>query len=170
MIEASLAHLGAFRALLNELNDEEFSRCLPVLFDASLGQHVRHVLEFYVCLLAGYQSGIVNYDKRQRDLRIENNTQYAIAIADSIIASLENLDLNKPLVLSGDLGVEFPNPFALKTTFGRELAHNIEHTIHHQALIKIGLTALNRADLISFSFGIAPSTMRNMKHNHNKYE
>jgi hypothetical protein len=40
------------------------------------------------------------------------------------------------------------------------LAYCLEHTIHHQALIKIGLMELNLIHLIDQHFGVAPATIR----------
>jgi hypothetical protein len=42
----------------------------------------------------------------------------------------------------------------------RELMYNIEHTIHHLAIIKIGLNAVAPQIALSEHFGVAPSTIR----------
>lgn len=47
-----------------------------------------------------------------------------------------------------------------KTFINRELAYCLEHSIHHQALIKVGLKEQNIENLIDENFGVAPATIR----------
>ncbi len=50
----------------------------------------------------------------------------------------------------------------LLTNYFRELLYNLEHSIHHQALIKVAL--FNSTHIkISESFGVAPSTLEYRK-------
>ena len=46
------------------------------------------------------------------------------------------------------------------TSVDRELLYCLDHAIHHQALIKIGLKELQIADLVGDDFGVAYSTLR----------
>ncbi|MCA1746680.1 MAG: hypothetical protein LC655_03220, partial [Bacteroidales bacterium] len=48
----------------------------------------------------------------------------------------------------------------ISSSVGRELAYCIEHSIHHQAIIKAGLIDLNCTELVSSEFGVAYSTIR----------
>jgi hypothetical protein len=84
---------------ISKLDDEAYVKKLPVLHDNSLGQHFRHVLEFYLCLLEARENGIVNYDQRKRDLYIETDKSYAIIVANNILANLENLDCSTVISL-----------------------------------------------------------------------
>jgi hypothetical protein len=51
------------------------------------------------------------------------------------------------------------------------MVYNIEHCIHHQALIKVALNEMEANHLINKNFGIAPSTIqyRKFKHKLNVY-
>ena len=102
-------------------------------------KHVRHVLEFYLCLLHAQDSGIVNYDARQRDLELQTEVKRAIDTIDHLIHRIDASRVDVPLTLKGDHGTEVPQPFEVTSNFQRELAFNLEHSIHHQALIKVGL-------------------------------
>ncbi len=52
---------------LHQLTDAEYSQPSNILFNASIGQHVRHIIELFLCLEKGYETGVVNYEKRKRD-------------------------------------------------------------------------------------------------------
>ena len=72
------------RSIIHQLSDAEFTEKLELLNGSSIGQHVRHILEFYICLSKGINTGEVNYDKRVRNLNIENNPFYAIRLLDEL--------------------------------------------------------------------------------------
>ena len=55
---------------LHQLTDAEYSQPSKILFNASIGQHVRHIIELFLCLEKGYENGVVNYEKRKRDYKI----------------------------------------------------------------------------------------------------
>jgi uncharacterized damage-inducible protein DinB len=47
----------------------------------------------------------------------------------------------------------------IKSSYQRELLYNLEHSIHHQAIIKVALRTLRSVE-IDENFGVAPSTIR----------
>ena len=65
MIEYCVENLQQIKILLQDLTDENFKKRCDTLFSSTVGQHVRHILEFYICLLNGIESGVINYDKRK---------------------------------------------------------------------------------------------------------
>lgn len=156
-----IANLRALKGVLLDMNDDLFTAPLEVLSDSSIGQHVRHVLEFYLCLLHAKDSGVVNYDARQRDLELQTKVKRAIDTIDHLIHRINANRVNVPLTLKGDHGTEVPQPFEVASNFQRELAFNLEHSIHHQALLKVGLRDLGMSTA-GTHFGVAPSTVRNM--------
>jgi hypothetical protein len=141
---------------LQQITDEQYSRPCHHLFKASIGQHVRHILELFTSLLNGYSSGVVNYDNRKRDVAIETDKAKAISVMQDILSGI-----NKPgkqLLLEGDFGVQ-GGSIVIETNFMRELAYNLEHTIHHMAMIKVGINELGDIAL-SEHFGVAPATIK----------
>lgn len=70
--------------IIDQLSKEQFSEKLELLNNSSIGQHVRHVLEFYICLSQGIKTGYVNYDNRVRNLSLETDPNYAIVILDEL--------------------------------------------------------------------------------------
>ena len=144
-------------ASLEQLSVEEYSRPCKILFNASIGQHVRHIIELYICLFSGYNTGEVNYDERKRDMRIETDKDLANELIFMIATHLGKPD--KELVLHTPCHETTAGTFAVKTNYYRELIYNHEHTVHHMALIRIGI---NEASTITLpeSFGVAVSTIK----------
>ena len=52
--------------LLNQLSQSDFVSALDIFGGSSLGQHFRHIMEFYLLLIEGSKSGLIAYDKRIR--------------------------------------------------------------------------------------------------------
>jgi len=146
--------------LLERLTDEQYVRQIKLLSNATLGQHTRHIIEFFQELNTGYISGKVNYDKRKRDYRIETSRSCAIDSLASIISLLDKKD--RKLVLSIDYSNDSEEPGAVETNYSRELVYNLEHTVHHMALLKIGIMAIAGIALPE-SFGVAASTIQYRK-------
>src|SRR5437870_4165057 len=79
---------------LEQLSNEEYTRQSSGLFNATIGQHVRHIIELFICLDQGYEKRIINYDKRKRDYTIESNKEVAIELLKQIPATLRRHDKN----------------------------------------------------------------------------
>ncbi len=156
-------NLEEIKNLVAQLSNEQYTYASKLLSEATIGQHVRHILEFYQSVFNGIDSKIVNYDHRKRNLSIETDKDFAIQIMDSINTRLALEIADEPLVLEGNFCAEEGNQIQIKTTLFRELAYCLEHSIHHQALIKVGLLELNCASIIDETFGLAPATIRYKK-------
>jgi len=152
---AILRLFSQLAGLLEQLTDNEY--CIPIaaLSGSTLGQHFRHVIECFQELEEGYHGGDVNYDLRRRDRRLEMSRHLALREIGLVAAALGRAD--KPLQLHAafDEGMDV----SLPSTYYRELLHNLEHAVHHMAMIRIGLSAFPRIQLDE-SFGIAYSTLR----------
>ena len=48
----------------------------------------------------------------------------------------------------------------MNTNLQRELAYNLEHIVHHMALMRVGLKELLPSIIIPKNFGVADSTQR----------
>jgi len=143
--------------VLGQLDSVEYSKPLGVLNNSSIGQHTRHIIEMFQCLFKGYEKGSFSYDERPRNLQIETDKEFAQLQLMLICSGLE-LD-NKPLISSYKFGDSLVQ---LETNFYRELVFNLEHCIHHNALIRVAINNISTIK-ISDHFGVAPSTIEYRK-------
>lgn len=144
-------------ATLDQLSQEQYVQPCKTLFNATIGQHVRHIIELFQCLENGYGSGLVNYEKRKRDLSIETDKAFASGLLVEVHQGLDRS--NKDLKLEACYDEHDPEPLTLDTNFYREVAYNLEHTIHHMALIRVGITEVSDIELPE-EFGVASSTIK----------
>lgn len=145
--------------ILNQLSTQQYAQPLCVLNNSSIGQHARHVIEFYQCLMKGYQTGIIDYDARERNFLLENNLSFTLETIAAIIAGIEDIsNISEPLLLAVSYDQHLKS--YIDTSFLREMAYLVEHSIHHYALIRIGLQENFRDIQIPDNFGVAYSTIQ----------
>lgn len=156
-------NLNEIKKVLLQLTDEQYRFSSTTLFGATIGQHVRHILEFYQSVFKGLEKKVINYDRRERNLLIENNANYAIEIIEIINAQLAINNEDEVLYLEGNFCADGCQDLKIQTSFYRELAYCLEHSIHHQALIKIGLMEIECLSFVDDTFGLAPATIRYRK-------
>jgi len=142
---------------LKQLSDEEYSQPSQILFSATIGQHVRHVIELFQCLENGYACGVVNYEKRKRDYGIETGRKVAINLLKDIYQGLEKP--NREIILEAEDYVETAEMIRISSNYYRELAYNLEHAIHHMALIRVGINEVSNI-VLPDEFGVAYSTIK----------
>ena len=152
--------LGGVLHFLEKLDDERYKQPLDIFSQATIGQHTRHVIEFFQCLLAQSKSGIVNYDKRLHSRQIEENTLVAMTAVREILNLLKEANPRQPLELEVAYDLKTDHFIKIATTFEREWVYNIEHGIHHIAMIKIGLIHIAPEISLPPDFGVAPSTIK----------
>lgn len=142
---------------LKQLTPAQYVQPSHTLFNATIGQHVRHIIELFQCLENGYESGLVNYEKRKRDHAIETNKDLAVQLLNTIYSNLGRP--NKTLKLEATYDEHSDNTVSVDTNYHREIIYNLEHTVHHMALIRVGIKDVANLTLPE-SFGVASSTIK----------
>lgn len=153
----SVQMLLQIKGLMEQLEDEQYSGALELLSGNTIAKHIRHVLEIYEELLNGYAQAQVNYDVRKRNLLLEQNRLYALQHISVLSNKLGQLQEDKTIKLIGNYGDTAPD-VQVTTTIGRELAYNIEHAIHHMAILQIAVRHVFPAIKLDAGFGVAYST------------
>ncbi len=145
---------------VQQLTEAEFTRPSEVLSGSSIGQHLRHTLEFFICLEQGCARGVINYDQRAHDKLIETDKETALHVINRIRAFVNYQTHDKSLVLEVGYDLTSEENVPVQTNYFRELTYNIEHAVHHMAIMKIGIREVARHALIPADFGVAASTIR----------
>lgn len=146
---------------VTEISESVYIQKSKLLNGSTIGGHTRHVIEIFQCLLKGYETGIVNYENRKRDMHIECSKHYAVALLQELSVKIELP--NKKLILQGFYSNEADvETSSMQTNFFRELVYNLEHCIHHMALIRVGIQEFSAIELPD-NFGVAPSTIQYKK-------
>jgi uncharacterized damage-inducible protein DinB len=157
--EACANILHQLRDLVVNIQEDDFKRPVTALGSSTIGQHLRHTLEFFICLEIGFDNGVINYDKRAHDKLIETDKFTALDTITQIEEFISRLS-DKQLTLEVSYNLESEEFHTLKTTATRELVYNIEHAVHHMAIIKIGVHEIASYIRLAPDFGIAASTIR----------
>jgi hypothetical protein len=153
-IHKTLAELSD---LLSQLSNDDYSCPCKELSNSTIGEHTRHIIELFQCLQNQYKSGTINYDNRLRDYGIQTDTNKAQKAIATILNTMPKP--NKTLVLQQIIDeIEV----SIESNYQRELLYNLEHCIHHQALIKVAVLQLKHLQ-VDENFGVARSTIEYRK-------
>lgn len=139
---------------INTLTYDEYNTKISILSNASIGEHTRHIIELFQQLHSGYATGLVDYDNRKRNIKLQENIDEAIEALAQLIKQLAKPCKELKLVTLYNNGENY-----ILSNYSREIMFNIEHCIHHQALIKVGLLYLNKNN-INNNFGVAKATLK----------
>jgi uncharacterized damage-inducible protein DinB len=142
---------------LNQLDRDQYNYSCKNLSGNTIGQHVRHIIELFQCLETGYQIGEVDYEKRKRDKHIETDKIFASVLLQEIIQQIKKE--NKALSLLTYYDDLVAEPERIPSNYFREITYNLEHTIHHMALIRVGLREIGDIP-VDENYGVATSTIK----------
>lgn len=144
--------------VLQEISDEIYTTFIPSL-NGTLAGHFRHIIEYYNVLFEGLEKEKIVYSARKRDKSIEHSSKNAIKSIKNIQGDLDRIisadDI--PISISDDLPNEIHT--TIQSNLSRELLAVYTHTIHHNAIIKIGILTIAPHTKLTEHFGIAPSTI-----------
>ncbi|MCA9306166.1 MAG: hypothetical protein KDA16_06510 [Phycisphaerales bacterium] len=156
---AADAILNQCASFIANLDDDAYTAKSPLQFNATIGQHVRHALDHFAAACKGQQTGLIDYDHRDRDTAIERDRNAAISeiarLRDwltSLKPVTETPALRMQVMLSGDGSCA-----ELDTNLAREVFFAMHHAIHHHAVM--GAIAMEQGLDIPAGFGKAPSTI-----------
>ena len=158
---ATLGMLQQLKDLLLETAVSQYRLPLSALSDASIGQHYRHIIDFYLCVLGNGMVNEISYDNRKRDTDIELDPLYAADIIDRLSDTLNGTDVSRGVLVEQLLDKTSGGiPCRMSSSIGRELLYCYDHAVHHLAIIRIGCNIHFPELSLSDEIGVAPSTLR----------
>lgn len=156
IIQSTLKTLQKSHYILANLTDEQLSDTSVSPYHSSIGSHIRHILDFYYCILNRDSKNRVDLTARCRNKDIESCSNLATDYLDRIIEALKssNYELDKRVIVTDDLGL---GKIEMSYTLAAILSQAHSHTIHHYAIINYILDGLN-INLEDSSLGYNPTT------------
>lgn len=172
ILSTTILHLNQVRDICLRLSNQQLAKPLSVLNGSSIGDHIRHILEFYLCLIKVGKDQTLNYDDRERNRELATDRLKCLKKIEHIISCLSDRNLDREIYsmprgetpIASKINYSMNNDHlsvSVMTTFDRELVFNIEHTLHHLAIIKIANLTLEDPIIINEQVGVAISTLRN---------
>lgn len=158
IIQSNLKTLQKTSILLSNLTNEELSNNSVSPYYSSLGCHIRHILDFYDCVLDIDSKKRIDLTARKRNNNVECNCEDAEQYLNIIISKLNKIDCKAEdkIFVIDDLGL---GKTEIQYTLGAVFAQANSHAIHHYAIINYILDNLG----IKFQdddFGYNPTTPR----------
>jgi hypothetical protein len=155
LTKALIDELKRGARLIERIDDSVY--CRKANGTGSIGGHFRHNLDFADSFLNGIRSGEIDYNRRERDVRTEEDRFYAIerfALTVERLSGLEPDFLQRKVWVRSEIAAQIRH----ESSAARELEFLHSHTVHHHALIaeKLAFFGVKAAD----NFGVAPSTLK----------
>ncbi len=141
LVEENCRLLQQTRELVSRLTPDQYRDTHGGYGFSSIGQHVRHLADHYVTLLA--LTTPLDYDRRARNTPVEQCPESAERRLIMLVENLRALLKEQP-VMDTPLRVRHTpdvvhggQPVTLESSLGRELSCVASHTLHHMAMISI---------------------------------
>ena len=155
--------LSALEVLMDSLGDSKYSKQLDILKGGTVGKHIRHIIEFYEMFMHGIEGQDICYDDRKHNPDVETVVAVALEKLAKIKYAILELDADYPIVVTANYTPDPANSQKIPSSLSRELAYNLDHTIHHFAIVKLAVIHTFPDIEIPANFDLAYSTINYAK-------
>jgi len=160
ILDENLTLLGQIQDILSTVSESDYLTEHRELGIAPIGKHVRHILDFYECLLRDLDAREINYDNRERVVQVERSRTFALGTTDRIRSQLSHID-KQLIVKVASLISENGSTVVTSSTLMRELAFLAGHTTHHLAIVAIIIRLNGKSP--DPALGVSVSTRANLE-------
>ena len=156
IIKSTLKTLNKTNHIISLLNNELLCNSSIPPYMSSIGSHIRHILDFYDCIINRTSESHVDLTLRKRNVLVETKCTEALKYYNWITDKLNNVNYNldEDIYVIDDLG---NGKIKIKYTIGALFAQANSHTIHHYAIINYIMSGLE-VENIDTGFGYNPTT------------
>lgn len=155
LIQSTIQTLQKSKVLLSSLSDSDLVNSNVGPYYSSIGTHVRHIFDFYDCILI--EGNNFDLTARKRNKTVETCCNAAGLYCDELLNKLNQLgqdELDRHVTVLDDLGL---GTIEIDYTYAGLLAQANSHTIHHYAIINYILNGL-QIKIKDETFGYNPTT------------
>ncbi len=159
IIGGAVESLEQMIEFIDGLDDVSYQQSAKPLFDSSIGQHLRHILDLYMALVQPHGDGLINYDVRRRGITLEHERGAGIIELRQVcdwVKRLELTVLQQQIIVSTEVSISCVKISEMTSTFGRELCFASSHLTHHLALM--AAIAKYVGQQVNANLGVAPCT------------
>jgi len=158
VIQSTFKTLKKSQILLDNLSNNQLCDASVSPYYSSIGTHIRHILDFYDCILNLNFENKVDLTARSRNKDVESDCNCAQDYLNLIIERLDNasLNINDAIIVIDDLGL---GKTEIPYTYGALLAQANSHTIHHYAIINYIFDSLGIV-INDNEFGYNPTSLK----------
>ncbi|GAB2190218.1 DinB family protein [Sessilibacter sp. MAH2] len=156
LLDATIETLEQLKSLVLICQGESYN--IPCEHSLSgVGRHVRHILDHFVTVREGMEARTINYNKRSRNSRLEDEPAEAVALIDDLIDWMNNSNIqNEKVWVETEVSVSHTQNMVVTSSLSREFCYLINHTVHHLAYAKMVAGQLGFD--VDRTVGLAPST------------
>ena len=158
--------LGQVETILDLIEQDSSDRAKLTYRDRSLGKHVRHIIDHVLAFKVAEESGLLDYDRRNRGSDIEVDWDTARQFLDGVREWLVNTETRSlPLRVKSEIDCKASVSELFESNSDRELLYLINHTIHHIAYMRLLME--QQGYQLPDHIGFAPSTasyLRDLEH------
>ena len=166
ILDANLTTLYKSKVLLSLLTNQQLANDTVSPYYSSIGSHIRHVIDFYSCIISGLKSSsdMINLIHRERDERMHHDCEHASCVLDQVINDFEVFSNYKEAHLVKVVDNLGTGNVTIDYTLGALLAQANSHAIHHYAIINYIMDRLE-INIGDDTFGYNPTTPRTVSQN-----
>ena len=161
IITANVLNLNKLLELLSNLSESDYRNYSVLPYKSSIGNHTRHILDFYSCILE-YDTQI-DLTYRNRDCLSNFDISFARNRLTDTIKKINAVKLGEDFLINvyDDLGF---GKTKVSYTYSSLLAYANSHTTHHYASIAYLLQQVNpNNDFLDATFGINTNALHTLK-------
>jgi uncharacterized damage-inducible protein DinB len=162
IIRANVFNLNKLNKLLDCLSESDYQNNSILPFQSSIGNHTRHILDFYECIIT-YENQTIDLTLRNRNCLSNVDIDFAKNRLCETIKNVDALKSNNDFVLDvyDDLG---DGKIKVRYTYSSLLAYANSHTTHHYASIAYLLHQINpENEFLDVTFGVNTNTLSSLK-------
>ena len=159
VIDSSIEIFDQLNDFIESIDDDVYQDNSSILFESSIGQHLRHILDIYHALIRNMTDDIVDYDIRLRGSSVEvnrNDALHTLHVIRAWLVALCPYEINRHVKIRTEIAISEQHSSVLDTSCGRELFFASNHTIHHLALMVTIAKVLGCS--MGNHYGVAPAT------------